>query len=243
MIVPEQYFNQFPLQLAPALLGKVLRHRYYDTATGNHVWLSAMIIETEAYYLTEKGSHSSLGFTEKRKAMFMAPGTIYMYYARGRDSLNFSASGAGNAVLIKSGYPFFDDLSPASTQAVMQTISSTGSATTATNHTRPITRLCNGQTLVCRALGLKVSEWNQCQLAADRFYVDDVGYTPSHVIQCQRLGISPTRDSHLRYRFVDQKFARFCTSNPLTKRSWKINRDYTIFHRTELANYPVLPEC
>ena len=46
----------------------------------------------------------SLGYTEKRKALFLDGGHIYMY-ARGGDSLNFSAHGPGNAVLIKSAYP------------------------------------------------------------------------------------------------------------------------------------------
>jgi DNA-3-methyladenine glycosylase len=95
--------------LARDLLGKVIRHRVGD------LWLSARIIETEAYYCAEKGSHASLGYTEKRKALFLDGGHIYMYYARGGDSLNFSAQGPGNAVLIKSAYPWVDEVSgPAS---------------------------------------------------------------------------------------------------------------------------------
>lgn len=222
MILNSHFFNRSPLQLARMLLGKVLRHRYYDAQSGISTWLSAMIIETEAYYLQDKGSHSSQGFTESRKAMFMPPGTIYMYYARGSDSLNFSAQGAGNAVLIKSAYPRFDTLSPESTIAVMQRLNPRN------ENSRPVTRLCNGQTLLCRSLGLKVSDWNQKQLDYDRFYLDDVGYTPPQIIQCRRLGISPTRDAHLPYRFVDTQFAQLCTSNPLTKRDWQGGRDYTI---------------
>ncbi|WVM94031.1 DNA-3-methyladenine glycosylase [Halopseudomonas pachastrellae] len=55
--------------------GKVIRRRL------NGQWLAARIIETEAYLLEERGSHASLGYTEARRALFMAPGTIYMYYA------------------------------------------------------------------------------------------------------------------------------------------------------------------
>jgi DNA-3-methyladenine glycosylase len=43
--------------------------------------------------------------------LFLDGGHIYMYYARGGDSLNFSAHGPGNAVLIKSAYPWVDALS------------------------------------------------------------------------------------------------------------------------------------
>ena len=91
-------FNQDAQVLAQALLGKVIRIKH------DELWLAARIIETEAYFLADKASHASLGYTEKRKALFMPAGTIYMYYARGRDSLNSSAQGEGNAVLIKSAY-------------------------------------------------------------------------------------------------------------------------------------------
>ena len=97
------FFARDPCEVACDLLGKVIRHSYRGK------WLAAQIIETEAYYLVDKGSHASLGFTPKRAALFMPAGTIYMYYARGRDSLNISCEGEGNAVLIKSGYPYFDE--------------------------------------------------------------------------------------------------------------------------------------
>lgn len=95
--LPDDFFDRDAQMLARELLGKVIRHRVGE------IWLSARIIETEAYYVAEKGSHASLGYTEKRKALFLDGGHIYMYYARGGDSLNFSAHGPGNAVLIKSG--------------------------------------------------------------------------------------------------------------------------------------------
>ncbi|MDH5371142.1 MAG: DNA-3-methyladenine glycosylase, partial [Gammaproteobacteria bacterium] len=108
MMLKPDFFSHDCCQVARALIGKVIRHKYKNT------WLAARIIETEAYYLTDKASHSSLGYTEKRKAMFMPPGTIYMYYARGQDSLNISCGDEGDAVLIKSAFPYFDKLSPES---------------------------------------------------------------------------------------------------------------------------------
>ena len=89
------FFDQTAESLAIALLGTILRRRV-QTSKGP-VWLAARIIETEAYYRDERGSHSSLGYTEKRRAMFMPPGTIYMYYARGGDSLNFSAAACSSS--------------------------------------------------------------------------------------------------------------------------------------------------
>ena len=97
--VPNSFFKRDPQEVAPDLLGLVLRHHVDER------WLESRIIETEAYLLEEKGSHASLGETPSRKALFMEAGTIYMYYARGGDSFNFSCSGPGNAVLIKAGIP------------------------------------------------------------------------------------------------------------------------------------------
>jgi DNA-3-methyladenine glycosylase len=198
MIVKNRFFHQQPQVLARSLLGKVLRHLYHDPDTEAAIWLSARIIETEAYYLQEKGSHSSLGFTEKRKAMFMPPGTIYMYY-------DPPAQGKHN----KGGKHVHHNGSKQPT-------------------TRPISKLCSGQTLLCRALGLKVADWNQQQLTRESLYLEDDGYSPHQVIQCRRLGIPAHRDPHLLYRFVDEKYCKFCTSNPLTRRNWQAGKDYNL---------------
>lgn len=221
----QEFFNQTPTNLAIALLGKVLRHRFessFESSTLGPVWLSARIIETEAYYLGERGSHSSLGYTEKRKAMFMAPGTIYMYYARGKDSLNFSARGDGNGVLIKSAWPQVDELSTKDSLLVMQQLNP------GTNGKRRPETLCRGQTLLCKSLNLKVTDWNQKQPDYNHFRVDDIGYRPQAYVQCPRLGIPAGRDEHLPYRFIDLELVKHCTSNPLSKRNWKEGEDYII---------------
>jgi DNA-3-methyladenine glycosylase len=216
----DQFFNKYPEDLAIALLGKVLRRRV--TTSEGSFWLAARIIETEAYYITEKGSHSSLGFTEKRKAMFMNPGTIYMYYARGGDSLNFSARGKGNGVLVKSAYPHLDSTSPPLTLDIMRS-----------NHTSPREdrakeKLCNGQTLLCKSLNLKVPEWNQQHLKHNELRLEGLGEAPGSIIKCRRIGIPEGRDHDLMLRFVEEKYSRFCTSNPLTKRKWAEGIDYKL---------------
>ena len=76
--LPDTFFDRDALLVARELLGKVIRHRQ-----GN-LWLAARIIETEAYYLEEKGSHASLGYTEKRKALFLDGGHIYKMCIRDR---------------------------------------------------------------------------------------------------------------------------------------------------------------
>lgn len=212
--LPDAFFNRDALLLARELLGKVIRHRV------DGLWLSARIIETEAYYCAEKGSHASLGYTEKRKALFLDGGHIYMYYARGGDSLNFSAHGPGNAVLIKSAYPWQDALSGPASLARMRL-----NNPDAQGRPRPDQKLCAGQTLLCKAVGLKVPDWDAKCFDPERLRVDDVSQVPSRIIQTTRLGIPHGRDEHLMYRFVDADYAAYCTRNPL-RRGQVEGRDY-----------------
>ena len=214
------FFNRDACLVAKLLVGKILRRKY------KHHWLAARIIETEAYYLQEKGSHASLGYTEKRKALFMPPGTIYMYYARGKDSLNISTRGKGNAVLIKAAYPCPDRRSDKNALQIMQQLNPT-----VRGEKRPIEKLCKGQTLLCSAMDLKVVQWDQQTFDQNVFYIDDDGYQPEKLVQTTRLGIPPGRDEHLPYRFIDYAFAHCATSNPLTKRGWLLGKEYKILHR------------
>ncbi|UVE18463.1 DNA-3-methyladenine glycosylase [Pseudomonas sp. LS44] len=220
--LPDAFFDRDAQILARALLGKVIRHRVGD------LWLAARIIETEAYYCIERGSHASLGYTEKRRALFLDGGHIYMYYARGGDSLNFSAQGAGNAVLIKSAYPYLDAHSGAASLARMHQFNPD-----AQGQPRAAEKLCAGQTLLCRSLGLKVPEWDAQRFDPTRLFVEDVGDNPPHIIQTTRLGIPLGRDEHLHYRFVDAGFARHCTRNPL-RRGQVEGRDYRLLGAAHL---------
>jgi len=217
--LPDRFFNRDAQTLARDLLGNVVRHKVGE------LWLSARIIETEAYYLEEKGSHASLGYTEKRKALFLDGGHIYMYYARGGDSLNFSAEGPGNAVLIKSAYPWVDAFSDENSLAQMQL-----NNPDASGNVRPPQRLCAGQTLLCKALGLKVPMWDGKRFDHEQIFVEDVGQKPAQIIQTTRLGIPSGRDEQLMYRFVDATYARFCTRNPV-RRGQVEGRDYFIIEQ------------
>ena len=212
--LPNAFFHRDVQQLARELLGMVIRRRL------GTLWLSVRIIETEAYYLEDKGSHASLGYTHKRRALFMDGGVIYMYYARGGDSLNLSAAGAGNAVLIKSGYPWLDLVSDERSLAFMQ-----GLNPDAYGQPRERGRLCAGQTLLCRALGLKVPDWDARRFDPHEFFIEDVGQRVKRIIRTVRLGIPTGRDAHLPYRFVDPEYAAFCTRNPL-RRGQQLGRHY-----------------
>ncbi|MGH8433945.1 MAG: DNA-3-methyladenine glycosylase [Pseudomonas sp.] len=224
--LPASFFDRDAQTVARDLLGKVIRHRIGE------LWLAARIIETEAYYRAEKGSHASLGYTEKRRALFLDGGHIYMYYARGGDSLNFSAHGAGNAVLIKSAYPFLDARSGPDSLAQMQR-----NNPDARGQARSADKLCCGQTLLCKALGLKVPTWDAQRFDWQRLFVEDVGETPTQIIQTTRLGIPSGRDEHLLYRFVDAAYARHCTRNPL-RRGQVEQRDFYRIDQQPIDPHP-----
>lgn len=195
------FYNRDALLVAKELLGKVIYKRYAD------MWLSAMIVETEAYYLVDKGSHASLGRTAKREALFMPAGTIYMYYARGGDSLNISCQGDGNAVLIKAGIPYTKDVAILNIMHQLNPVKN--SLRRRMDH-----KLCAGQTLLCKSLNIKVPEWNQRVFQKDQFYIQDVGYAPTAIVQTTRLGIPKGRDEHLPYRFIDAQYLHAATQKP-----------------------------
>ena len=218
-----RFFNRDARVVAADLLGKVLCHHTEG------LWLCAAIIEAEAYLLEERASHASLGFTEKRRALFMVPGTIYMYFARGGDSFNVSCRGEGNAVLVKSALPL--PLHPAGApsgagrphlqQALPMLQAMRARNPLPGGRPRPDARLCAGQTLLCRALGLKVDAWDAQAFDERRLLLLDADYRPRATIRTTRLGIPAGRDEHLPYRFVDYDQARHCTRNPLTARDGK----------------------
>jgi DNA-3-methyladenine glycosylase len=215
------FFDQDACALARALVGKVLR-RCLDGR-----WLAARVVETEAYYTAEKGSHASLGRTPSREALFAAPGTIYMYHSRGGDSLNVSARGDGNAVLFKAAVPVEDArTSPGAIEDMTRRnpVRTTGAP-------RVPHRLCAGQTLLCASLQLRVREWTGRAFDRDVFFLDDDGYAPDALIVAHRLGIPAGRDEHLMYRYLDPAHAQSATEDPTRKRAAREGRDWWVLGR------------
>jgi DNA-3-methyladenine glycosylase len=90
---------------------------------------------------------------------------------------------------------------------------------------RPKHKLCAGQTLLCKALGLKVPAWDAKRFDHEALWVEDIGEPVGTIIQTTRLGIPKGRDEHLMYRFVDAAYAPYCTRNPL-RRGQVEGRDY-----------------
>ena len=184
------------------------------------LWLGVQIVETEAYGLDDPASHAYLGRTPSREPMWMPPGTIYMYHSRAGASLNVSCGSGPEAVLIKAGLPVVDERSP---QAALDAMHRLNPAPDGRSR-RPERRLCAGQTLLCRSMGLTVSEWTGRQFGRKRFYIGSRKAVP-RIIATRRLGIRPERDDGRRARYVDRTLAGSATINPL-RRGAQAGRDY-----------------
>ena len=200
--------------MARDLVGCVLR-RLLDG-----LWLGVQIVETEAYGLEDPASHAFLGRTPSREPMWMPPGTIYMYHSRAGASLNVSCGIGPEAVLIKAGVPVVDDISPRAALDAMHRLNPGPDG----QSRRPERRLCAGQTLLCRSLGLTVAEWTGRQFDPCQFYIE-ARVSQRRIVSTIRLGIRPERDDGRRSRYVDRELAGSATTNPL-RRGARSGRDY-----------------
>ncbi|KAL6102607.1 mpg [Pungitius sinensis] len=139
----EDFFNQPCISLAKALLGKELVRRCADGTE-----LRGRIVETEAYLGGEdKASHSAGGKrTQRNAAMFMEPGTIYVYPIYGIYlCMNVSSEGEGAAVLLRS-------LEPLRGQRAMRELRAARRKAGARQLKEK--ELCNGPSKLCQALNI-----------------------------------------------------------------------------------------
>ena len=136
----------------------------------------------------------------------MSAGTIYMYYARGGDSFNVSCHGEGNAVLLKSGIAAEDN--PAEVLSIMQAENPIVNRRNGEIRERPVTRLCSGQTLLCKSMALKVTDWRGKNFDPAKLYMEDTGYRPAESVVAPRRGIPQGRDGHLPLRLIDMAYVK-----------------------------------
>uniref|UniRef100_A0A8C4ISG5 DNA-3-methyladenine glycosylase n=1 Tax=Dicentrarchus labrax TaxID=13489 RepID=A0A8C4ISG5_DICLA len=178
----EEFFNQSCLSLSKAFLGKVLVRRCADGTE-----LRGRIVETEAYLGGEdKASHSAGGKrTERNTAMFMKPGTIYVYPIYGIYlCMNVSSEGEGAAVLLRS-------LEPLQGQPVMRQLR----AARRKEGARQLKdkELCNGPSKLCQALDIP-RYFDRRDLASDpEVWLERDPNTnpaePHNIVSAPRIGI------------------------------------------------------
>lgn len=144
--------------------------------------VSGIIVETEAYLgLEDKAAHSYKGKrTERNEAMFMQPGTAYVYNIYGMYCcLNISSRGEGCAVLLRA-------LEPVENIEIMRT--TRGSKSTKKQKDKEMT---NGPSKLCQALQISKLAFNQIDLtSSDVLWLERGSDVDSgSVISCPRINI------------------------------------------------------
>jgi DNA-3-methyladenine glycosylase len=89
------------LEVAPALLGAVLRHRSQEGE------VAVRLTEVEAYAgADDPGSHAYRGRTRRNEVMFGRPGRLYVYFTYGMHhccNVVVGSEGTASAVLLRAG--------------------------------------------------------------------------------------------------------------------------------------------
>ncbi|KAH9504065.1 hypothetical protein Btru_067665 [Bulinus truncatus] len=164
--------------------------------------VSGKIVETEAYLgLEDKAAHSYQGKrTDRNAAMFMTPGTAYVYNIYGMYCcLNISSQGEGCAVLIRA-------LEPIEGLDIMKEHRSKNSS----NPSKELKdrELTNGPSKLCQSLAISKSELNKTDLTtSDRAWLEQGETIPDdRIVSATRINIGYAeewQDKLLRFYIVD----------------------------------------
>ena len=189
----KDFFNVSCQALAKSLLGAVLVRSMEGSV------LKGIIVETEAYLGTkDKAAHSYGGHrTERNEAMYMQPGTAYVYSIYGiHCCFNISSAGEGAAVLIRAVKP----LKGIDCMQKHRSIKSKKNQT--------IKALCNGPAKLCNAFKIEKS-LNKTNLADSDYIWIEEGNPQEAIVSCPRIGIAKAQewvDKDLRFYTIDKSY-------------------------------------
>ncbi|XP_065900090.1 uncharacterized protein [Dysidea avara] len=188
-----KFFDQPCKDLAIALLGTVLVREHSGSL------IKGKIVETEAYLGgVDKAAHSYEGKkTSRNEAMFMCPGTCYVYSIYGvHNCVNISSRGEGAAVLIRA-------LEPVNGVELMRTLRG---KVAGKDH-----ELCKGPGNLCKALNI-TKEFNKVDLtSSDEIWLEqDQPTCTVEILSSSRIGVDyagPEWSSKLLRFFVKDSWA------------------------------------
>ena len=178
--LPAGFFVRPPLQVAPALLNKVI-------VAGER---SGRIIEVEAYGgQDDPGSHGWRGLTPRTEVMFGPPGHWYVYLSYGVHwcaNVVVETEGTCGAVLIRA-------IEPLTGLEQMRDLRR------AARNDRDLT---NGPGKLTQALGIDGSLDGELISDSELRIIDDGVPPPKNPHRTERVGLSEGRGQDLRWRFT-----------------------------------------
>lgn len=179
------YLNEDVTDVAKQLLGKVL-----CTSINGHI-LSGKIIETEAYSYKEKACHAYMSRnTSRTEVLFRAGGTAYVYLCYGIHKLFnvvTNKEGKAEAVLVRA-------VEPLDNVELMRNRRSVSKES----------ELTSGPGKLSQALGIDL-EHNKKILTGNDIWIEDRGFTVTHVESSPRIGVAYAKeDALLPWRFTEK---------------------------------------
>lgn len=173
------FFKQPCIELAKNLLGKILVRKL----TSGEI-LKGIIVETESYLgVIDRASHSYNGKrTDRNEAMFLCPGTAYVYSIYGMYyCFNVSSLEDGSAVLLRA-------IEPLEGTSTMQEFRSKKQKVPSEIKLKD---LCNGPSKLCQAFKIEKDLFNKIDLcSSSELWLEEGGEIDvSSVISCKRIGI------------------------------------------------------
>ncbi|RUS81070.1 hypothetical protein EGW08_011156 [Elysia chlorotica] len=197
-----KFFDVPCAQLAIDLLGKKLVRK------SDSQMISGMIVETEAYLgLEDKAAHSYQGKrTERNEAMFMPPGTAYVYNIYGMYCcFNISSAGEGCAVLLRA-------LEPLEGLEEMHEMRKKSP-----NKKLKDKDLTNGPAKLCQALKINKDKFNKIDLtSSDELWLENGEDIPQErIVQCPRIHIGYAEE------WVEKPLRFYIKENPCVSVKYK----------------------
>ena len=174
--LPRSFYRREPLEVAGALLGKVVVHRQRGRAAAGR------IVEVEAYGgEDDPACHAACGLTPRNAPLYGPPGYAYVY-------LNYGIHYLLNAVTGPIGFPaavLIRALSPVDGLDGMRRRRAGGRGAEPPG----VEALCRGPGNLSRALGVTLRQ-NRLDLCGERLCIEDRGLRVGTVRWGPRIGIT-----------------------------------------------------
>lgn len=225
-----EFYSKPSVELSRSLLGKVLVRKLPSGEI-----IKGTIVETEAYPGTnvDEASASYNGkVTDKNRAMFMDPGTAYVYMTYGMyHCFNISSEGEGSACLLRAIEPF-------EYYETMQNYrQKSRKKSTSKSKVKELTKfklheLTNGPGKLCMAFDIRRENCDKMDLAtSNEMWLEEGDDCKENVeiVAAKRIGIDgapvKARDKLWRFYFEKNMFVSTAKPSQFKKASETVNED------------------